>query len=73
MVFFYVNDNNVTNFSSLLAIASTPPSAYGQTHVIAANSNNNKNNVDFSSVSLSSTPTNVERDLAMERAITTAV
>ena len=30
---------------SLLAIASTPPSAYGQTHVNAANSNNNKNNV----------------------------
>ena len=57
----------------IVAIAWTPPSAYGQTHVIAANSNNNKNNVDFSSLSPASTPTDAEMDLVMEREITTAV
>jgi hypothetical protein len=31
----------------ILAIAWTAPSAYGQTHVIASNGNNNKNNVDL--------------------------
>jgi hypothetical protein len=59
----------------IVAIAWTPSSAYGQTHDVAANSNNNKRekNVDFSSLSPASIPTNAEMDLVVEREITTAV
>jgi hypothetical protein len=63
----------ITKLQILILAIASPPSVHGQTHVIAANSNNNKNNVDFSSLSPASTPTDAEMDLVMEREITTAV
>ena len=71
MGLFDVNDNNVTNFNSRDRLHSTE--CVRINYILSLNKNTNKNNVDLSAVSPSSTPTNVEMDLVMERAIITAV